>query len=223
MTSKMKNRNIFFAKMAIAMAITYEFLAITMIFLRPDLGVYWHTISEWAIGKYGWLMQITFITSGLSYLFLYLAIKLEINGRWGKIGLAFLFTCFLGTVGVGFFVTDPYPPDFTITTTLIHTICGTLAMILLPFAALILNRNLVRKNSHYTNKKKILLWTSFLPLIAFVGFNIHLNLFVIPLGENAVGVNVPIGYPPRLLFLTYHIWLIILSSQIIKKLNNDKN
>jgi hypothetical membrane protein len=216
----MKNRIILFAKLAIAMAITYQLLAIIMIFLRPDLGVYWHTISEWAIGKYGWLMQITFITSGLSYLFLYLSIKSDINGRWGKLGLVFLFICFLGTVGVGVFVTDPYPPDFTITTTLIHTICGTLAMILLPFAALILNRNLVRKNIDYAGQKRVLLWSSVLPLIVFIGFFIHLNLFVIPLGENAVGENVPIGYPPRLLFLTYHIWLVILSSQIINKSKN---
>jgi hypothetical protein len=64
--------------------------------------------------------------------------------------------------------------------------------------------------------KRTLLLTGFLPLIAFTGFIVHLNLYVIPLGENAVGENVPIGYPPRIMFLTYHVWLTLLAVQLIK-------
>jgi hypothetical protein len=212
----MQTRNTFYAKMAIAFALAYQLLAILAVILKPDLGVYWHTISEWAIGKYGWVMQAAFITSGLSYLFLFLSIKSEVSGRLGKTGLVLLFLCFLGTIIVGLFVTDPYPPDFRIATTLIHTIGGTLAMLLLPFAAIFLNRNLARHNNYFFAAKNILKWTAFLPLIAFIGFIIHLNLYVIPLGENSVGENVPIGYPPRFMFLVYHIWLFILAYQTIK-------
>ena len=88
-------------------------------------------------------------------------------------------------------------------------------MALLPFAALFINRSLVR-NEHWKSAKNILKWTAFLPLLAFIGFIAHFNLFVAPLGENAVGENVPIGYPPRIMFLVYHIWLIILALQFIK-------
>ena len=59
--------------MAIAFALAYQLLAILAMVLKPDLGMYWHTISEWAIGKYGWVMQTAFISSGMSYLFLYFA------------------------------------------------------------------------------------------------------------------------------------------------------
>src|SRR6188768_1885832 len=132
---------IFCTKLSILMAVTYQVLLIILIFLRPDIHTYSNTISEWAIGKFGWLMQIAFFSSALGYLFLFLSIKSDVHGSWGKIGLTSLFICFIGTVGVGVFVTDPYPPDFTITTTLIHTISGGLAMILLPFAALFINSN----------------------------------------------------------------------------------
>ena len=204
-----------YAKLSIFMAATYQVLLIILIFLRPEIHTYSNTISEWAIGTFGWLMQVAFFCSALSYLFLFLSIKRYVHGRWGKIGLTLLFICFIGTVGVGLFVTDPYPPDFTITTTLIHIISGGLAMILLPFAALFINRNLM-KNELWKGAKNILRWTTFLPLLAFIGFIVHYTLFVAPLGENAVGENVPIGYPPRIMFLSYHIWLIILALQYIK-------
>ena len=45
------------ARMAIAAAALYQLLLFTLIALRPDLDPYWHTISEWAIGPWGWLMQ----------------------------------------------------------------------------------------------------------------------------------------------------------------------
>ncbi len=218
----MQNRSTSFAKLAIAFALTYQLLAILAIFLKPDLAVYWHTISEWAIGNYGWVTQAAFISSGISYLFLYLAVKPEIAARAGKVGLAFLFLCFAGTIIVGLFVTDSYPPDFTIPTTLFHTLGGTFAMVFLPFAALLINRNLAIRNANFAHSRTILKWTGFLPLLAFIGFIVHLNVYVIPLGENAVGENVPIGYPPRLMFLSYHIWLFILAYQIIKTKSKKK-
>ena len=204
-----------YSNLSILMAATYQVLLIILIFLRPDIHPYSTTISEWAIGKFGWLMQGAFFCSALSYLFLFLSIKKAVHGRWGKIGLILLFICFIGTVGVGAFVTDPYPPDFTITTTVVHATSGGLAMILLPFAALVINHNLM-KNEQWKCVKNILRWTAFLPVLAFIGFIIHFNLFVAPLGENAVGEKVPIGYPPRIMFLTYHIWLSILALQYIK-------
>ena len=209
-------KKIIYAKLSILIAVTYQVLLIILIFLRPDIHPYSNTISEWEIGKFGWLMQVAFFCSALSYLFLFLSIKKEIRGTWGKIGLILLFICFVGTAGAGAFVTNPYPPDFTITRTLIHTLSGTSAMIFLPFAALLINFNLARNNAEWIKEKNKLKLIAFLPLIAFIGFIIHLNLFVIPLGPNAVGDNVPIGYPPRIMFLTYHIWLIILAVKFIK-------
>ena len=215
-------KKINYARLSITMAIAYQLLLITLIFLRPDIHPYSNTISEWAIGKFGWLMQIAFFCSAFSYLLLFLTIKNEIKGLGGKMGLILLFICFVGTVGVGVFVTNPYPPDFKITTTLLHTIFGTSAMILLPFAALLINLNISRRNSDWVIARNILKLTAFLPLIAFIGFIVHLNIFVIPLGANAVGENVPIGYPPRIMFLCYHIWLAILAFQYIKINNHDK-
>jgi DNA-binding FrmR family transcriptional regulator len=45
------------ARLAIIAIVSYQILLIALIFLRPDLAPSWHTISEWAIGRYGWIMS----------------------------------------------------------------------------------------------------------------------------------------------------------------------
>jgi hypothetical membrane protein len=207
------------ASLSIATAVTYQLLLLVLIFLRPDLPVYSTTISEWAIGKYGWLMQIAFFISAVSYLLLFATLKDEIKGKIGKIGIALLFICFLGTVGVGIFITNPYPPDLRIIKTLIHTTAGALAMVLYPIAILLITINISNRNETWAKYRTMLKTIGFLPVLAFAGFIVQLNLYVIPLGEGAVGPNVPVGYPPRIMFLAYHLTLIAIALLFIKKKN----
>src|SRR6186997_2653448 len=97
------------ARLSIAAIVTYQTLLFALIFIRPDLDPYWHTISEWAIGPHGWLMVLAFLCSAFSYGSLFIAISPDISGVLGKIGHLILFVCFVGTVMVGVFVTDPMP------------------------------------------------------------------------------------------------------------------
>lgn len=108
---------------------------------------------------------------------------------------------------------------------------------LLPFAALLINLSLALKNHlvpcvQFCNSgdlqyctsgtqagvttRRALLWTAGLPLLGLVGFVVHLAIFVMPLGAEAYGPGVPIGWPPRFLFLSYMVWLITLALQAIK-------
>lgn len=204
------------ARLSIAAVIAYQALLIALIFIRPDLDPSWHTISEWAIGRHGWIMSLAFLVSASGYGFLFWAIKSQMPNLWGKIGLGILFICFIGTVGVGVFTTDPYPPEKTLSPHgIAHIISGTSAMLLLPVAALLINLSLARKSEAWSRVRRPLLLTAGLPLLAFVGFAVHLSIFVMPMGDY-YGPGLQIGYPPRILFLTYGIWLIILAWQAIK-------
>ena len=75
------------AWLSIAAVITYQVTLIALIFIRPDLDPSWHTISEWAIGRYGWIMSLAFLVSAVSYGSLFIAIKSQIQCIWGKVGL----------------------------------------------------------------------------------------------------------------------------------------
>ena len=211
------------AWLSIAAVVGYQLLLVVLIFLRPDLDPSWHTISEWSIGPFGWLMITAFIVSAVSYGSLFVAIRWEVKGKLGKIGAFLLLICAIGTFGVGVFVTDPMPLRPPLSTTgIIHVICGMLAMLLLPFAALLINFKLARKNDRWQPMRSPLLATAGLPLIVWIGSVIHLAIFVIPLGPDAYGPGVHIGIPPRIVFLAYGIWVIILAWLTIKT-NTNKN
>jgi len=161
----------------------YQVILGALIIIRPELNPARQPISEYAIGRLGWMMVLTFLISAVSYGALFVAIKSQLQDRWGKAGLALLVICIIGTL---------------------HVIFGTVAMMLLPFAALLINLSLVRKNPAWAPARRALLWTSGLPLLG-------LMLFLI-----MVASVVPAeGWPPRFLFLTYMVWLITLASQAI--------
>jgi Protein of unknown function (DUF998) len=164
-------------------------------------------------------MVVAFLISAVSYGSLFVAIKSQIRGIWGKVGLGILLICAIGTVGVGVFRTDPMPltaRNGLSTVGTLHLISGGSAMILLPFAALLINLNLARKNHARATARRALLWTAGLPLLGLISFCMHLVIFVIPLGDDAYGPGVPLGWPPRFLFLTYMVWLITLALQAIR-------
>jgi len=204
------------AWLSIAAVVTYQVLLIVLIFLRPDLDPSWHTLSEWAIGPYGWMMSMAFLVSATSYAALFIMLKSQIHDAMGHIGLGILLICTIGTVGVGTFVTDPMPLRYPLSTTgTIHLVSGTSQLMFLPAAAFLINLSLARKNQAWMPARRVLLWTGSLPLVALAGFLVHLSIFVIPLGPSAHGPGVPVGWPARFLFLTYMVWLIALARQAI--------
>ena len=206
-------------RLSIAAVIAYQAILIALIFIRPDLDPSWRTISEWAIGRHGWIMVLAFLISALSYGSLLVAIKSQMRGIWGKAGLGILLICTIGTVGVGLFVTDPMPltPQKGLSTTgALHVIFGSSALMLLPFAALLVNLSLALKNPAWAPARRALLCTAGLPLLALAGSVVHLAVVVMPMGDDAYGPGVPLGWPPRLLLLSYMVWLITLAAQAIR-------
>lgn len=129
-----------------------------------------------------------------------------------------LVICTIGTVGVGVFTTDPLgtPPNALSTTGILHIITGSSALMLLPFAALLINLNLARQNQAWARARRVLLWTAGLPLFGLASFVGYTAVFVVPLGPGAYGPGVNIGWPPRFAFFTYMVWLVTLATQAIK-------
>lgn len=205
------------ARLAIGAIVTYQVLLIVLIFLRPDLDPSWHTISEWAIGPYGWVMSGAFLLSALSYAALFVMLKSQLRGAMGRIGLVMLLVCAIGATGVGIFRTDPVPSDHLSTIGTLHIIFGTCQLVLLPFSALLINLNLARKSPTWARSRKVLLCIAGLPLLGSLSFAVYTAIFVVPLGPQAYGPGVNIGWPPRFAFLTYMLWVVTLGYQATKR------
>jgi len=212
------------ARLSIAAVMTYQVLLVVLIFARPDLDPSWHMISEWAIGPHGWAMVLAFLVSASSYGSLFVAVRSQVRGILGKVGLTLLLICTVGTAGVGIFVTDPMPlsPERGVSTTgLLHVIFGTSALMLLPFAALCINLSLALANPAWAASRRPLLWVAGLPLAGLAASLVHFAAVVMPLGNDAYGPGVPLGWPPRLLLLSYMVWLVVLAAQAIKARSSE--
>jgi hypothetical protein len=202
---------------AIAAIAAYQVLLIILILLRPDLDPSWHTISEWAYGRYGWMMSVGFLLSALSYGALFVMLWPHATGALSRIGLVLLAICCIGALGVGACRTDPMPLHSPLTARgAVHVISGTAQLMLLPFAALFTSLGLASRNHEWAPLKRVLLWTCCLPLLGwmlFVGITIA---FVVPLGKDAYGPGVYLGWPPRVAFFTYALWVITVAWQGLK-------
>jgi hypothetical protein len=207
------------ARGSIAAVLTYQALLAALIFIRPELDPDWQTISVYALGPRGWIMVLAFLISASSYALLFTAVAGDARGPLGRIGLGLLAVCVAGTVGVGLFRTDPITasPGSGTAVGALHTAFGSTALVLLPFAALLINLSLARRDTGWATARRPLLWTSALPLLAFAGHAAWVVVELPPDGRLGPGVNV--GWPARLLLLAYMVWLIVLAVQAVKVAN----
>src|SRR5918994_7237950 len=78
------------ALLSFAGAATFVVLLAALHFIEGELDPSWHFISEYAIGEYGWIMVLAFLSLALSYVSLFVVIRSQLRTIGGRIGLAFL-------------------------------------------------------------------------------------------------------------------------------------
>jgi len=68
--------------------------------LEPEFDPKWRLISEYELGNYGWLMRIAFYSLAAGCISLFIAIRAQIRGIGGTIGLVLLLVIAVGlTIG----------------------------------------------------------------------------------------------------------------------------
>ena len=114
------------ARISLVSGATLVVLLTALHFVKPDLNPSWHVISEYALGDYGWIMTIAFLTWGLSAVSLFVAIRSQVQTLAGRIGLVFLLVGAASPILAAIFPTDPIttPPDAMTTSGAIHSTGG---------------------------------------------------------------------------------------------------
>ncbi|MFF5234945.1 DUF998 domain-containing protein [Dactylosporangium sp. NPDC000521] len=179
------------ARVSAVAIVVYQVLLLVAVLVRPEIDPVRRPVSEYAIGRLGWVTVLAFLCAAGSYGCLFVAVRPAVRGRSGAAGLGVLGICALGTAGVGVFVADPVVTplaELSVVGT-VHVVCGLSALVLLPVAAVLLKGTVPGR-------------VAWLPLAGLAG---HWALSV---------VIPPEGLPPRLLFLTYAVWLLVLSARV---------
>jgi hypothetical protein len=182
-------------------------LLVGLHFAKPDLAPSWHMVSEYAIGSHGWLMTACFAMLAISCVSLLVALVPLTGSLLGWFGLAFLLitACAYGLAAI--FPTDPITvgPDQASAAARMHALAFAIGVPGFILASQLISFALVGNP----------LWDNF-RLAAFsfahlnwIGLGLMVAIIAIMLPKaGGFGPEVLIGWPNRLMFVTYFGWLV---------------
>jgi hypothetical protein len=178
--------------------------------VKLELDPSWHFISEYEIGKHGWIMQAAFLALALGNVALFVAVRDFVTGLWGRLG-SFLFV--VGAFGLvlgGMFTTDAVntAPDAATMSGKLHNLGGALGLAGF-LGTLIYSAILLRNSSWSPLRRPLLLATTILILGFLVSF---ISIATIATQSGGVfGPDTPVGWPNRLGILAGCTWLMVVS------------
>jgi hypothetical protein len=94
------------ARIAIGFALTFIAILVLLHVLEPEFNSDGHMISEYELGRYGWLMRVAFVSMAGASLAVWFAIRDDVQTRAGQIGKWWLLVVGLAYVGAGLFIPD---------------------------------------------------------------------------------------------------------------------
>jgi hypothetical membrane protein len=183
-------------------------------FLSPEFQPSWRMISEYALGKYKWLLTLFFVSWGLAAMFLAFGLWHEFSGIWPKFGLVLVFISGIGAMMGGIFDLKHK----------LHGFSFALGVPTLPIGALFIAYYMI-ENGEWAFAKNIILISSHSLWITMVLMGITLVKFMgdykktgLPMGSEITppkdlpsGVLGIHGYFNRLLVVCYISWIILLA------------
>jgi hypothetical protein len=201
------------------------FLALLIVLhvLKPEFDPSWRMISEYEIGRHGWIMQGGFLLWAASCVALFVAMWSQVGTRGGRIGLAFLLVTALGLVLAALGVSDPITAakDQMTGHGHLHGLGAMLGIPSLPIAAVLITLSL-RRNQAWLASRRSLLWTAHLTWVCMLMMD---AIMIILLHQNGgkFGPSVAIGWPNRLLVVAYCAWMMLVAWRASRLPINQQN
>ena len=190
------------------------FLAILFLlhFLKRELDPAWRMISEYEIGRFGWMMRLAFFSWGASVLAMLITIWPSLQPISGTISRWWFVLIVIALFGAGIFKTNPITENTPNRVNTIHTICGTIVILTFPIAATLAVRSLLH-NPLWSAYQGLLIVGIVLAWIGVVAYfaTIIISRIKDPKAGEAGHPPVYMGWPNRFNVVTYIIWIIIIA------------
>lgn len=198
------------ARLAVVFAGSFVVLLVAVHVLKSDLAPSWHFISEYAIGRHGWVMQGAFLALAAANAAVLVALHPFLRNIWGRVASALFAVGTIGVVLAAVFVTDPVntAPDATTTSGMLHNLGGGLGLFGF-LGTLIMSGRLLRHESWRTARKPVAVATAILVVgffVAFVGISA-----IAAQHEGIFGPDTPIGWPNRIGILSGSLWIALIA------------
>ena len=202
------NNSRLFGRIAAGLSVAFLGFLLLLHILEPEFDPSWRMISEYELGRYGWLMSLAFICWSGSVLALIVALRPSLQTNAGKTGFWWFLVIAIAQLGGGVFITDAITDTIKTTTGNLHTICGVIVILTFPIAATLVAGSLAR-NQEWKDANRGMRWLTllvWLSVIAYFGSIIVSNLANPTAGR--VGPHVLQGWPNRAMVTVYSVWLI---------------
>ena len=190
------------------------FLAILFMlhFLKRELDPAWRMISEYEIGRFGWMMRLAFFCWGASVLALLITLWPTLLPISGTISRWWFVLIVIALFGAGVFKTDPITDDTRSLVNTIHKLCGTIVILTFPIAATLAVRSLLH-NPLWLAYQGLMVFGIVLAWIGMVVFfaTVIISRIKDPMAGEVGGPRVYMGWPNRFNVVTYIIWIIIIT------------
>jgi hypothetical protein len=176
-------------------------------FLEPEFNPP-HLISEYELGRFGWLMSIAFFCQGLGTLFLVPTLWSDLRTKGGRIGTWWLLLIGVAYIGAGIFAPDPT----SILQSRLHGLSGLIVICGSPIVFTWLRRSVLR-TAQWSAAASLLKWTTLLTWLGVLSFSGSIIIFygLMP-GNNTIVV----GWTNRFMIATYCAWLMTAAWYAIK-------
>jgi hypothetical protein len=189
------------ARVAIAGAGAVILLLASLHVLSPEFDPSWRVVSEYANGRYGWVLSLMFAFWALSSWALAVTVRSQVNGIGGKIALSFLIAA-----GVGEAMASVFDINHRL-----HNMAGMIGVVSLPVAAMMISIRLGRTQA-WSAAKYVLLWTANLTWVSLVlmvsALIIMIRGYTWAGNKMTPDVIAVVGWANRLLVLVYCVWVV---------------
>lgn len=194
------------ARVSLATAPLFLLLLVAVHLSRPDLDASWRPVSEYALGRNGWLMTLAFVVWGAAPLALAVALWPAVEGLAGRIGLGLLGLGAVGPLLGSVFPMDPLhtPPDEASPGGMIHGLAAVLSDAI-PIAAIVLTALLTRPGALWSNHRPLLWISAGLALVTFLGAIVTMAVLMPPSGQ--LSPEVSVGWPMRAFIVANIGWV----------------
>jgi hypothetical protein len=197
-----------FGRVAFGAGVAGMLLLVALHLVRPDLPPSWRMVSEYAIGRHGWLMTSCFGMLAMCCIALAIGLFPQAISPLGRVGLVFLLATSCGYVLAALFPTDPITvsPQNASSAARLHALAFAIGVPSFILASQLTSFALV-DDSHWDGVR--------IAMFAFanlnwIGLAVMVAIIAVTLPRaGGFGPGVLVGWPNRLMFVTYFGWVMV--------------
>jgi hypothetical protein len=197
---------------AIGLACAFLSLLLLLHILKPELDPSWRWISEYEIGRFGWMMRLAFFCWGSAVLALTVTLWSSLQSALGGLGAVWLMVIAVALFGAGIFMTAPITDRTPSRENSLHAICGAVVILTFPIAATVTALSLSGGTAVSGGHGLVVVATTlaWVGLVTFLSSNIVAGVRS-PSPERIGNPDIRVGWQNRFMVVTYVVWVVVVS------------